>query len=491
MDSPPGTLASTHAPSAIAADAENGKKLYTTGTLRYTARGLFVLFLWLLWGDFAFTFFEAIFGRFIPLYLKDLQASNTLIGVMTGSFAGLVNIFFLPNISQYSDSYRSRWGRRIPFLYVVTPLTVGSLVLVGFAPEIGAWLHHHLLIHVSGGISETAVVLTLLCFFVVSFHFFNMVLVSAYNWLLRDVVPLELMTRFLAWFRIVGTVSTFLFLWFVFPHLITHRREICAGVGLFYLVSFLAMCSQVKEGEYPPPPPKQNGPGVLGSFALYFRDCLSIPLYRNFFITFSLVVLASSCAGPFAVLFARKSLGLDMDILGQIFAWGMAISALVYYPMAWLCEKLAPIRVAILALVVSALFSVLACVLVHDKQSFFAYTLLWAAPSVGWSLASMAVTMKLFPSEKFGQFSSALNVFGCGAMIPGNFLIGNFIDFLHGDYRMTFLWSTAFFAMAIIPMVAVYRGWKAHGGPAHYVPPLPREQPVEIGNDGKNTGVPF
>ena len=102
-------------------------QVWRVGTLAYSLRGLLVLSLWLLWGDFAFAFFENIFGRFIPLYLKDLHASNTLIGIMSGSFAGLVNILFLPNISQWSDHYRSPLGRRIPFLYIFTPLTVFSL----------------------------------------------------------------------------------------------------------------------------------------------------------------------------------------------------------------------------------------------------------------------------------------------------------------------------------------------------------------------------
>ena len=59
-------------------------------------------------GDFAYTFFESIFGPFIPLYLKDLHASNTVIGVMTGSIAGVVNILFLPNLSR---SYPESDGR--------------------------------------------------------------------------------------------------------------------------------------------------------------------------------------------------------------------------------------------------------------------------------------------------------------------------------------------------------------------------------------------
>ena len=127
---------------AVCADIPLGspsapKKSYRISTLRYSLRGLVVLSLWLLWGDFAFTFFESIFAKFIPLYLRDLHASNALIGVMTGSFSGIVNILFLPNISQWSDPTRSRLGRRIPFLYVVTPpLTVVSFLAVGFAPEI-------------------------------------------------------------------------------------------------------------------------------------------------------------------------------------------------------------------------------------------------------------------------------------------------------------------------------------------------------------------
>lgn len=91
-----------HPPEASPQSAKKplADRSYAVGTLRYTFRGLLVLFLWLLWGDFAFTFFENIFSRFVPLYLKDFHASNSLIGIMTGSIAGLVNILFLPNISQ-------------------------------------------------------------------------------------------------------------------------------------------------------------------------------------------------------------------------------------------------------------------------------------------------------------------------------------------------------------------------------------------------------
>ncbi|SDT89164.1 MFS-type transporter involved in bile tolerance, Atg22 family [Verrucomicrobium sp. GAS474] len=443
------------------------------GTLRYTRRGLLVLALWLLGGDFAFVFFESIFSRFMPLYLKDLHASNALIGIMTGSFAGIVNILFLPQISQWSDRHRGRFGRRIPFLLAVAPLTVASLVGVGFAPEIAAWLQAHAPGRLAAVASETTVVLSLLCVFVVSFHFFNMVLVNAYGWLLRDVVPQELMARFLSWFRIVGTASTFCFLWIVFPHMEAHRKGIFAGIGLFYLAAFLLMCAKVREGTYPEMAPGKARPGLLQSFLPYFKECLRFPIYRHFFAASVLGVLATACAGPFAILFARETLGFDMDSMGKLLAWGAAASAAVYFPMGWLCDRFGALRVALLALVVLVLVSLLALFLVHGQRSYLIYTVVWALPTVGWTLGSYAAMMKLFPKEKFGQFSSASNVFGCGALIVGNYAIGRFIDLVHGDYRMTFLWSAVLFALAIYPMSLVYRYWKQHGGPDNYVPPLP------------------
>jgi len=470
---PPALLDGKDLPAPVPSPEEKPVKLYHAGTLRYTLRGLLILSVWLLWGDFAFSFFENIFGRILPFYLKDLHASNTLIGVMTGSIAGAVNILFLPNISQWSDHYRSRLGRRIPFLYVVTPLTVAALVAVGFAPAIAGWVQARVLVHFAPVVSGTALVLILLCALVVCYHFFNMVLVNAYNWLVRDVVPQELIARFLSWFRIIGTASSFAFLWWVFPHLLVNRETVFVAIGGFYLAGFLLMCLNVKEGEYPPPPSKENRPGLVKSYGLYFQDCLSLPIYRYFYAVGVLVVLALSCAGSFFMLFTRDTLNLDMNTIGKIFAWGTVGSALIYFPMGWLCDRFNPFRVTFIGLIGLVAASVLGYFVTHDRESFLIWTLASTLPSAAWALGSMAATMKLFPKERFGQFYSALNIFGCGILIPGNYVIGKFMDLVHSNYRMTFLWSAALYALALYPMILVYREWRRHGGPDNYVPPLP------------------
>ena len=446
---------------------------YKTGTLTYTKSGLFVLSLWLLWGDFAFNFFESVFGKFLPIYLKDLQASNTLIGVMTGSFAGLVNVLFLPGISRWSDDLRTSLGRRIPLLYVITPLTVGAVIAVGFAPEIGNWMFEHLSVHLPASVTKVGMILGLMCALTVSFHFFNMVLVNAYNWLIRDVVPLEVMSRFLAWFRIVGTVSGTLFLWFVFPHLMTGRKLIFLSVGLFYLGAFFLMCWKVKEGKYPPPTPPEDRPGILKTYVVYFRECLQIPIYRNFFIAALLITMATNCAGNFITLFASETLHLDMESMGHVFAWTGVSSIVFLYPIGWLCDRFSPMHVIVGAVLAMCLGAVLAALFIHSKTGFLVYSVAFSLPGMAWGLGLSATSMKLFPSEKFGQFSSGLNVFGCGALIVGNILIGAMMDVVHSNYRMAFLWTAVIAASAIFPMILVIRGWKQHGGHTNYVPPLP------------------
>lgn len=444
------------------------------GTLTYTRKSLLILSFWLLWGDFSFSFFENIFGRFIPLFLRDLDAPNWLVGVMTGSLAGLVNIIFLPNISRWSDSYRSRWGRRIPFLVVVAPLAVFSLLCIGYAPAIARFLQPTIALVLPQKADETLITLSLLCVFVVAFHFFNMVLINAYNWLLRDVVPNNIMARFLSCFRIVGTTSSIIFLWYVFPHVLSHRVTVFNCVGGFYIFAFLLMCWNVKEGEYPPVNENDKRISVIQSFVTYFRECLSIALYRNYFIAYVLFVIASSCIGPFTTLFMRERLHMNMEEMGFIFAISSMASLLVFYPIGWMCDRFGSLLIMRGVLILHITVYLGAFFLVNNKTGYIIYSMLAALPAMAWSLSSFAASVSLFPQEKFGQFSSGLNVFGCGVLIGANFAIGALIDLFHNNYAIAFLWSAAFGAMALIALVFVFKEWRQHGGKDHYIAPLPQ-----------------
>lgn len=450
-----------------------GIKLYRIGTLKYTLAGLVSLFCWLLWGDFCFALFESIFGRFMPLYLKDLQASNTVIALLTGSIAGVINILFLPHISMWSDHYRSPRGRRTPFLFWSAPCTVLSLVLIGFAPEIAAYLQS-----IFGPLrlmSSITLTLTLLGIFTVAWHFFNMVLLNVFRFLLKDVVPQEVMPRFLAYFQITGTVASFTFNLYLFPHVLAERKLICCGVGGLYLVVFLVMCWRVKEGQYPAPPKVQKEPFLVGYvklFKVYFGECLSIPIYRNLIISSSLLSVAGGCAGPFALLFVSNVLGIPKDDMGKVFAWTSVATAIVMIPMGYLCARINALRLVGLSLACLALATLLAFCFVHDKASWTVYAMLLVIPSAGIALGMSTVQMTVFPAEKFGQFFSSTNTIGCGCVIIGNYIVGRYMDFVNSNYRMIYLVILICYVMALLPLSLVYRDWKRFGGPHHYKAPL-------------------
>lgn len=450
-----------------------GEIAFAAGSLTYTRGGIAVLAFWLLWGDFAFAFFENIFGRFLPLFLRDLEASNTLVGLMTGGLVGIVNVLCLPGISRWSDRFRSPRGRRIPFLLVATPITVLALVCAGFSPEISGLLYPLFPGWLGKFLSAQVFTLSLLCVFVVAYDFFNMVLVNGYNWLLRDVVPDKIMARFLSWFRIINTLSGMIFLWFVFPYVMSHRAEVFLGVGAFYLVAFTLMCFKVKEGDYPPPKEEAGRPGFFKGMLAYFRECLGHPIYRYYVLVSVMWYLVSGCTNPFITLLMNETLKLDMGDMGMLFAINAGVSVLVLYPVGWACDRFGPLKITVLTLAVQIAISAAALFFVGSKGTMTAYLILAALPVVSWKLASFAASVKIFPKSQFGQFVSALNVFGTGAMVAGNVLIGALIDACGDNYRIAFAWAGIFAIAALVCMLRVLKLYRKLGGPDNYTAPVP------------------
>src|ERR1035437_8927229 len=82
--------------------------LYHCGPLTYTKKALVILFAWLLWGDFCFMLMETVAPSIIPIKLKDLGASNTLIMIITATLPSVLTLVVCPWVSFRSDRHRSR-----------------------------------------------------------------------------------------------------------------------------------------------------------------------------------------------------------------------------------------------------------------------------------------------------------------------------------------------------------------------------------------------
>jgi MFS family permease len=233
----------------------NGKsspQIWKVGTLTYTGAGLTVLFLWLLWGDFAWTIKQRAVDPVAQLLMKRHGSSDLLIGLLVGSLPNALGMLLGPVIGVWSDRHRGRWGRRIPFLLVPTPFAAVAMAGVAFSPAMGRWLDGFL------GTSSPGLNACVLLAFASSWLVFEALTTvsnTVFGALINDVVPAELLGRFFGMFRAVGLLAGIVFNVFLMGQAETYATAIFVGLAIVYVVGFSMMCWKVREGSYPEPPP--------------------------------------------------------------------------------------------------------------------------------------------------------------------------------------------------------------------------------------------
>ncbi|MEX0776628.1 MAG: MFS transporter [Phycisphaeraceae bacterium] len=448
---------------------------FRVGTLQYTKISLFVLFGWLLWGDFCFHLMEVVIRFVFIAKLKSLDAPNLVQSVTVITIPAAMNFMVNPVISFRSDRYRSRWGRRIPFLLWATPFLTICLILIGYSDQIGRYLHGPLSAWWSMSPS-TAVIVTMGGLMVV-LQFFNMFIASVYYYLFNDVVPPAFLGRFLALFRLVGFIAGWVFNYFLLGHSVAYMREIFVGVGLLYFVTFMFMCWRVKEGQYPPPPPNAgNRKGVLAAARTYCQECFTHPFYLSFF-AYTAMWTTSLVYDPFHMHFAA-SIGMGLDRFGQVMAFLMIPQILLVYPAGMLADRFHPLRLLLWMACILPVVNLLIFFLARDPTS---YTVLLAmlVPAMALSGAAAAPTlMLLLPKDRYGQFGSADAMGRSLCVIIGSVVAGGIMDLLKASYQGSeaynsymYLWTFVFQAIGLFFLFRVYRGWLRYGGREHYVPP--------------------
>jgi len=463
-------------PPSVTPGSTDKPKLYRCGTLSYTKKGLVVLFGWLLWGDFCFTLMEAIVPSIVPLKLQSLGASSTFIALMMSTLPGIFNTTVCPWVSFKSDGHRSKLGRRRPFIIYTMPFLVLSLLFIGFSDPLGGWLHD---VFLSGGtITRSMVVIGLLAVFLAMFDLFNMFVGSVYACLFNDVVPREVMGTFMAWFRIVGVLTSAGYQFFVFKYALSHMTEIYTVVALLYLVGYGAMCLKVKEGEYPPTPETGEAPSLKRDIKVFAKHCFTIPYYWDIFLANAFASVGASI-GVF-VIFFHQSLGLDLETIGRLNGTEQIVLVVVFLVAGRLVDRFNPVRTA------AYLGAFNLCQFLFQSVWIFAI-----APEAGvyfWVfmginiLGSLATAtsqisvlprlMTMFPADQFGQFCGAQAMVRAGAVMLGGLLAGVYLDvvkqfFPPGDlhaFRFIQLWLGFFAVVAFFFHYRAYRCWRRLGG---------------------------
>lgn len=471
----------TPTPSQPAAAA----KVYHCGSLTYTRRHLAVLFFWLLWGDFCYVLMEAVTPSIMPLKFKELGASNFQLGLILGTIPSLIYSALNPVISFKSDRYRSRWGRRIPFILFTLPFLVASLIGLAYGDRLGYLLQGKIGI-LSQHFAPSTIALWTIGALLALFTIFNTFVTSTFWYLFNDVVPEHLLSRFMSWFRMISLAATALYNFCIFRFADTHSAEILVGAALLYFVGFGLMCFYVKEGEYPPPPPNVDGQsGPFSAVKTYWKECLGMKHYWYQWIG----TFLSSVAGgvnTFVLLFSL-AIGLSLAQIGIINGSVSLLVSVLVLGTGWLADRYHPIRVVmaggILSLVVATPATLIWIFWHPAPQVAF-----WVSLAIGLGLTAPAqalvamsdppLLMRLFPRERYGQFCSTNGIWrAIGGMIGGG-LAGGFLDITasyvgkENSYFYIPVWTLFFSLPAVMCSFALYRSWKRHGGDVAYVPPM-------------------
>lgn len=459
---------------------------YQHGSLVYTKAGLFTLCAWLLWGDFCFTLMESIWPNILPLMLKSEGASNTILGFAITTIPSAMNFFLNPVISTASDRYRSRHGRRIPFLFFATPFIAFFLILLGFSRELGHWAHLALA-RMFPDIPAAPFVLFVICLLIICFRFFELFVSTVFWYLFNDVVPSAYIGRFLGCFRVVGCLAGAAFNFFLLKHAESHASLIFLGVAVLYGAAFMLMCTNVKEGSYPPPSPMPKGQlSALNYITTFFRECFAHRVYRLVF-AFSTVSALGNSINTF-VVFMVFSIGLNLGDMGNIAAFVAVASMLLMYPAGLLVDRFHPIRVMLAAQAIFCFLAALKLIfLFYDfpkNMAFWVYVITAGAAipaNVAIVAASLPMVIKVFPREKFGQFCAANAMCASIGTVVGGSLAGVFLDlmksfFSQGDYYYRFVpvWSIFFVLVTVFVTGQLFREWKKLGGDQSFSPPVPR-----------------
>jgi MFS family permease len=540
---------SSPSPSGAASEAaaQTGK-LYRVGSLTYTKGALLTVLFWMLWADLALQIMESL-QTIIPIQLERLGASSVLTGLVRDTMQAALTLLILPIIGAQSDRHRSPMGRRRPFLlFSILPISI-CLISLGYADSISQLLYG-LLSPFAAGLTMKTVGISVIIVFAAGFFFFNNYTLPVYQYLIADIIPKEVMGKFIGGYRAVGAVAGFLFNKLLFPHVDAHIEYIYITCTLFYAFSFLLLVWRVREGTYPPhTETKRLGP--VAFIKSYSKLCFSHGFYWKIYLTSLFYWAAIVPFYSFGILYFKAApkgetmtaLNLFPNELGDIRAWTFLIQLAIFPLLGILIDRFHALRFLIAGLVGMASCFALGIFFAYaqphivptlsekDKvlvtvidsrldssgqperservvsvaqiartgaeeltkvdaeapagtRKFFEDKYYNHAPLWTWAwwfimmsvlaviqLSYLAMQPALFPRDSYGQFCAANQwIFSIGLLLAP--LICGFVLDLFKDYRMIFIWSSAFFTIAAFMSISLYRHWKRLGGDQNYSPPI-------------------
>jgi Na+/melibiose symporter-like transporter len=314
----------------------------------------------------------------------------------------------------------------------------------------------------------------------IGYRFFDMFPQCVYWYLFADVIPPGVIGIFVSLMRVCSTAGVLFFNYFLMKHAEDSPGMICMIAGALYLVSFVLLSIMVKEGEYPPPPPKPTG-SPLQRFGKtiegYIRDCYSMSYYWKYYILGFFWMCTMQSFMKFTVFYGKQVTNGNLDQLGKINALRDGIQMCAFFAIGPIIDKFHPLRTGLVGYMMS-IAAVMACwFFIHDAHSYAVYITITFAALTLMQGAYTALPARILPREKYGQFCSANSLLWHLGLIVAMPALGALMD--HYGNKVVFAWFLGMSVVGIFAMYALFLDWKKLGGDEGYVPPMPETSEIE------------
>lgn len=431
------------------------RRVYRSGSLRYTLPGVIVLVCWLLVGELGI----AVHGRWAHpsalVVLRNYAASDTVVSLLITTLPAVLSIFVVPYIGYRSDRYRSRWGRRRPFMMVSAPLGALAMTGVAFAPHLAA-IACQALGPWSPALRSMNIVL--FCLFWTIFDCAALTTAMLFAGYVSDIMPRQFLGRFYAVFRITGLGIAITFNQLVFALTDRYLFEILMTIALTFGLAIPLMCLMTREGDSPPAhgsaPPAERARLRLALSQL--AACYTQPHYLWTFAVFMLAAVTFNPFNTFSQSYAL-SLGMSKATLGSLTAAGYAVSIFSAFGIGWLVDRYGALRISACMMSAYGIVALTGYLFVDGVTSFEMAYLTHVIMSGAYFTAAASLPMALFPAADFVRYNATKETMVALANIVVSTTQGPLLDLSGHNYRLTLASATAFALLALLCMARLRR----------------------------------
>lgn len=171
--------------------------------------------------------------------------------------------------------------------------------------------------------------------------------------------------------------------------------------------NYMLMLFNVKEGEYPPPPPKESVLKVVGEF---IKEGFANKYIIFLWLTMGVTAFGGPVMGTYFNLYftdANTGLGLSTAKLGQLLAMGTGIGMVLIIPCGWFVDRYGPKRMWGISCFAVGVVQVLMFFVAKDMTSISILYCIFAAVNTVTTAALLPLMYAFIPKDKFGQLSGS------------------------------------------------------------------------------------